>query len=283
MSKVYEIITETIIKKLQEGVVPWHKPWVGGPEGMPKNIQSNRHYSGVNIFLLHMQGYASPLWMTFNQCKKLKGSIRKDEHYTPIIYFKMLESKEDPTKKFPMLRFYKVWNLEQVEGLDQYKEEPEPQIETFKPIEKCEKVVKGFKGKPTIGFNGGSAYYKPSTDEVMMPKKDLFKDEESYYATLFHELVHSTGHQKRLNREGISILHDKGKHAYSKEELVAEMGASFLCGLTGIEQKVIDNSASYIASWIARLQSPDNQKLVIEAGSKSRVAVEHILGESHDE
>jgi len=280
MSKVYDIITETVIKKLQEGIVPWNRPWVGGPPELPKSVSTKNYYQGINTWLLLMQCYDSPWWMTYNQCKKLDGKIIKGENYTPIIFWKLLDSKEDgEEKKVPLLRFYKVWNAEQTTLKDDKRFTEEDGEATFEhtPIELAEKIWNGYKGKPPLKFNGGQAYYSPSKDYIGMPAKEQFKTPENYYSTLFHEMVHSTGHQDRLNRQGISILHNKGKHAYSKEELVAEMGASFLNALAGIEGQV-DNSVAYIKTWIARLESSDNRTLLIEAGSKSKQAVNHIIG-----
>jgi len=280
---VYEIITERILEKLEAGTVPWHKPWSAG--GAPRNLVSGKEYRGVNIFLLGCQGFTSPYWLTFKQAKQLGGSVRKGERATPVVFWKWIErASEDPetsetqTQKIPLLRYYSVFNVEQCDDisharLDAQLDEPRP----FNPIEAAEAIVSGYPEPPTIALDGrGSAYYRPATDSIHMPEPDAFDSEAHYYATLFHEMTHSTGHESRLARTGVTNRIRYGSHEYSQEELVAEMGAAFLAAEAGIDSEaLVDNSASYVASWMERLRS--DPKLVVLAGAQAQKAVDHIL------
>lgn len=274
MNKVYEIITNQILDQLKAGVIPWHKPWIN--TGEIQNFVSKKAYTGINPFLLNGAGYSCPHWVTYKQAKQLKGNVKKGEKGQMIIFFKMSPCKDRVTgedKNIPILRYYNVFNLEQTEGIDWEKTEP---VRAHNPIETCEKLVKGFADKPGIS-NGPKAFYSPSQDRIEIPAPELFLSDQEYYSTLFHELSHSTGHINRLNRE---TLTDSGayfgSHQYSKEELVAEFSAAMLCGVAGIEQATIDNSAAYIASWSRRLR--EDSKLIIQAATKAQRAADYIQG-----
>ena len=281
---VYEIVTERIIEKLAEGTVPWHKPWSGG--GCPKNLVSGKAYRGVNVLLLGSQDFTSPYWVTFKQAKQLGGTVRKGERSTPCIFWKFLaRDTENPvtgeteSKQIPLVRYYSVFNIEQTDGirharLEAQAEEPEP----FNPIEAAEAIVASYPDAPSISQDGrGSAFYRPATDSIHMPKPETFDSEASYYATLFHEMSHSTGHESRLNRPGVTDPIRHGSHNYSREELVAEMGSAFLLAQAGIDSdSLTDNSASYIQSWLKALRA--DPKLVVLAGAQAQKAVDHITG-----
>jgi len=284
-SKIYEIVTERIIELLEEGTVPWHKPWKGGAGQAPMNMVSGKPYRGVNIFLLATQGYDSPYWLSFNQIKKKGGQVVKGEKSTLIIFWKFLEKSEkdengeEKIRKVGMLRYYRVFNLEQTEGL---KLPVTGQLELgdtdfdFQPIEICEGIVKSWDDCPKINHQQNRAYYRPSSDSINMPKHKRFDSEEEYYSTLFHEMSHSTGHSSRLDRDSLTALCPFGSTNYSKEELVAEMGAAMLCGMAGIENDTIDNSAAYIKGWLKKLN--DNPKWVIQAAGKAQKSCDLILG-----
>jgi antirestriction protein ArdC len=280
---VYEIITERILEKLEQGTVPWHKPWAAG--GCPQNLVSGKEYRGVNVWLLGSQDFSSPYWLTFKQAKQLGGSVRKGERGTPCILWKWInrsdentETGETETKQIPLIRYYNVFNAEQCDGisharLEAQQDEPEP----FNPIESAERIVASYPKPPSISEDGrGAAYYRPSTDSIHMPEQETFDSEAHYYATLFHEMTHSTGHESRLARTGVTNRIRYGSHEYSQEELVAEMGAAFLAAEAGIDSEaLVDNSASYVASWMERLRS--DPKLVVLAGAQAQRAVDHIL------
>jgi antirestriction protein ArdC len=285
---VYEIITERILEKLEQGTVPWHKPWSAG--GAPRNLVSGKEYRGVNIFLLGCQGFTSPYWLTFKQAKQLGGSVRKGEHGTPCILWKWINRKNEntetgdtETKQIPLVRYYNVFNVEQCDGisharLEVEQDEPEP----FNPIESAERIVASYPKPPSISEDGrGAAYYRPMTDSIHMPEQETFDSEDHYYGTLFHEMAHSTGHESRLARPGVSNPIRYGSHDYSQEELVAEMGAAFLAAEAGIDAEgLMDNSAAYVASWLKALRN--DKKLVVFAGAQAQKAVDHILDRSSE-
>ena len=270
--KVYEIITDRIMKKLEEGTVPWRRPW-NASAGLPKNLLSRKEYRGINVFLTGSQGYESPYWLTFKQAKALGGCVREGEKGTPIVYCDTFKKEvvgkdgELAEKQMSFLRYYTVFNMAQVDGV----EAPASGIveRPFNPIRECEKVVADMPHPPVMKQGvGGRAFYRSSEDVVYMPRAE-------YYSTLFHELVHSTGHETRLNRRPSTERRSFGDEAYSKEELVAEMGASFLCATAGIEDATLDNSAAYIQGWLKALR--DDKKLVILAAAAAQKASDYIL------
>lgn len=274
--KVYEIVTERIVAKLEEGVVPWRQPWQGGG---PRNLVSKKQYRGVNAVLLGCQGYESPFWLTYNQARAAGGHVRRGEHGTPLIFwttYKKEVSDKDTGERYektiPVLRYYTSWNVAQCDGITP------PTIEKREvvPIDECEHVVRGMPERPRIDHEGDRACYRPLEDRVLMPTRTSFDRPELYYSVLFHELVHSTGHEKRLNREGIA-QHDRfGSKRYSREELIAEIGSAFLCAHAGIERHTLDLNASYIDNWRGTINK--DTRLVVEAASHAQKAADHILG-----
>ncbi len=278
---VYRKITDEIIRKLEEGVVPWRKPWGENDDGQgPRNLVSKRAYRGINTFLLSCQAWSSSWWMTYKQAKDGGGNVRRGERGVPIVFWKWLEKEstdeagETRVRRFPLLRYFTVFNSEQCDGIETPFCEPQ---HDFNPIERCERVVGAMPHRPEIVNRQSRAYYQPEDDFVNMPGPTLFDCPEEYYSTLFHELTHSTGHSSRLDRDGIRTVSAFGSHEYSKEELVAEMGAAFLCGRTGISPSTIDNSASYIQNWINALKG--NHCLVVRAGAAAQKAVDYITDE----
>lgn len=277
--KVADVITNRIIEKLEAGTVPWQKSWSGGSE-WPKNLISKKEYRGVNALMLSMSGYDSPYWVTFKQCADLGGSIKKGEHGYPVLFYTWLNDKSDSEneRKIPFMRFYKVWNLVQCEGINSDKVPAVVERNENERLDVCEGVVASMKLCPEIKHMEQRAYYSPKLDYVNMPKMESFNSSEDYYSVLFHELVHSTGHDSRLKRkdfnEGVF-----GSESYSKEELVAELGAAFLCGYCGID-RTIDNSASYIQSWIKRLKN--DKTLIISASGQAQKAFDYIVGKEFD-
>lgn len=272
-NQVYEIITERIIAELQKGVVPWHKPWKSSG---PMNLVSKRAYRGVNTWLLGVSQYASPYWLTFKQAKALGGSVRAGQKATPVVFWKPVKSKDKTSgeeKTFPLLRYYSVFNVEQCDGLE--KHIPVDVAKTVAPIDAAAAIVEGMPDKPTIQHGGTRACYAPGSDTVTMPPRDTFDNGEFYYSTLFHELTHATGHVSRLDRKGITESAGFGSETYSKEELVAELGAAFLCAEAGIVERLIDNSAAYINNWLGALKQ--DVKLVVQAAAQAQKAADYIL------
>ncbi len=236
---VYEIITDRIIKQLESGVAPWRKPWSAK---LPVNLISQKPYRGLNVLTLASQGYPSRFWLTFNQANKLGGRIRKGEKSSPVIYWNIGEEREYTTRdgqtrvsKPFLLRYSNVFNLSQTEGID-LPASALHEARTNNPIEDCEQIVAEMPNKPAFE-QSDRAWYAPSRDLVGMPSIGLFRSSEEYYSTFFHELTHATGHKSRLGREGFEAVQSFGSESYSKEELVAEMGAAMLCGVTGIGKK----------------------------------------------
>lgn len=276
---VYEVINQRIVEMLEKGTIPWRKPW-NAEANMPKNLISKKEYRGINIFLLNSMPYGSPYWLTFNQAREKGGTVRKGEKATPVIFWKWLDwenneapEEEDENGKVPLLRYYSVFNVEQCEGIKV--PEPEEVITVFNPIEKAEEVIKTMPLLPDIRHGGNRAYYSPALDYIQLPTRHTFESPEEYYSTCFHELTHATGHMKRLGRKSILETSYFGSHEYSKEELVAEMGAAFLCGHSGIEQRTLGNSAAYIQGWLKVLK--DDRRLLVHAAAQAQKAADYIL------
>ena len=282
MPSVYEIVTQQVIEQLKAGVAPWRKPW---STSIPRNLISKKPYRGMNVLMLATQGYSSPHWLTFNQARNLGAHVRRGEKSTLVSFWKFdeyskenSETRESESKTSVLLRYYRIFNLEQCEGLsalcgDDYK--------PVNPIAECESIANSMPNRPPIERNS-HAFYGPSADTVGMPERDSFESSEAYYSTLFHELTHSTGHTSRLNRfESNSTDHQFGSESYSREELVAEMGAAMLSGIAGISQATISNSASYLQTWINKLKS--DSRLIVSAASQAQKAADYILGKTQTE
>lgn len=275
---VYEQVTARIIEILEAGTVPWKKPWRSS-EG-PRNLISKKPYRGINSFLLNCSPYASPYWMTYRQATEKGGHVRQGEKSTAIVFWKWLDCKVAPdeddneaTGKVPLLRCYNVFNLDQIDGIAPPAEE-QPAT-PFSPIEQAEKVISNMPHRPLIQYGGDRACYSPTLDYIKLPNREVFNSPEEFYSTAFHELAHSTGHASRLGRKGILEPSYFGSHDYSQEELVAEFGASMLCGFAGIEQRTIENNAAYIQGWLKVLKG--DKKLAIIAAGQAQRAADFIL------
>jgi antirestriction protein ArdC len=276
MLNSYQVITDSIVKQPENGVIPWRKPW---RTDVPISLASLKPYRGLNVLLLASQGYASRYWLTFAQCAKLGGHVKKGEHGTIVSFWKIgeYERKEtgEKTNSF-LLRYYRVFNIEQTEGIAEKLglDKPETRIPS---IETCERIVSDMRQRPRFE-DSNAAWYRPLTDTVGMPHKQKFQSAESYYATLFHELAHSTGHPSRVGRDGIENVNSFASESYSKEELIAEMSSAFLCGVSGISPAVIGQSAAYLQSWISKLKG--DSRLLVSAASSAQKATDFILGKS---
>lgn len=269
---IYEIVTDKIIEKLEQGIIPWRKPWVG-QSGPAVNWKSGKAYRGVNVMLLEPGEY-----ITFKQCQEAGGKVRKGAKSNMVVFWKWIEKEDKASgdiEKLPLLRFYNVFNINQCEGIESKRNEDVPEFE-HDPLEEAENIFKGYINSPTYSFDSGiGAWYKPGTDHINVPPMKDFPKLEEYYCTLFHEIVHSTGHTSRLNREGVAGTHKFGSQDYSKEELIAEIGASMLTQFAGISDITIDNSVAYIQSWIKKLK--DDKTMIVKAGAKAQNAVDYVL------
>jgi len=283
MSKVYDFVTDKIMDGLENGNVPWHKSWTNQFNvRMPTNLVSKKGYRGINIFLLAFAPFDSPYWVTFKQAKQLGGSVKKGEKSTMVVFWKNYDRKvenasgDEETKKSFVMRYYNVFNTEQCEGLEKAlaKVSNEKKID-FNPISECEEIVTNMQNPPTFKKGSGKTYYQPDKDVVCLPDADYFESEEFYYSVTFHELAHSTGHKSRLDRKTLGEGGFFGDENYSKEELVAEMTSAMLCGVAGIENKTIENSAAYIKGWSKKLKS--DPKLVVSAAQQAQKAADYIL------
>jgi antirestriction protein ArdC len=283
---IYQEVTDRILNLLDTGVAPWRHPIKRSAhgDGMPKSLSTGKNYRGVNVFLLAMtswaHGYESDYWATFNQVTKSHGKVKKGEKSTLVVFWKQAatkdkESGEDIT--IPILRHYNVFNAEQCEGInapDQAAEEEK--AEPFEPIEQADHIVTSYSGGPLVMHTGSAAMYLPKIDTVRIAAPDRFETRESYYATLFHELAHSTGHKSRLNRGLDEAPAPFGSPDYSKEELVAEMCSAFLCAAAGISPPTIEQSAAYIDGWRQKLK--DDKRLVVQAAGQGQRAADHVRG-----
>ena len=278
MSQVYQIITHRIVSLLEQGTIPWNRPWSGGPSNeLPANLKTKHVYRGINVFLLSAMGYSSRYWLSFKQAKAMGGHIRKGEHGTPVIFWKKLQVEDRETgepKEVPMLRYYSVFNLDQIDGIEA-PDAPEIPEREFTPITRAQQIMDNMPNPPRIEHIQPRAFYRSDQDLVNLPRPELFKSDEYYYGTAFHELTHSTGHEKRLGRRPSDVPRFFGDREYSQEELVAEMGAAFLCAEAGIGQVLIEDQASYIDNWISVLKG--TPKMAIKSGSSAQAAADYIL------
>lgn len=275
---LYQTVTDKITAQLEAGTVPWHRPW-GLSEVAPRNYISKKPYKGINTLLLGMSEYASPFWMTFKQAQSKGGQVRKGEKSTLIVFWKLFDvdvkvQKKSVTttekQKRPFLRYYSVFNAEQIDGIDF----PEVEKGEFAPHEQADAIMDHFTEECPIQYGGDRAYYHPAEDRIQLPLREQFESEDAFYATAFHEMVHATGHESRLKRDGITKLDGFASEQYGKEELIAEMGSAFVSAEVGIERAA--PSASYVASWLETIKG--DKKLVVLAGFKAAKAAEYLLG-----
>lgn len=272
---VYSIVTNRIIEHLEKGVVPWQKTWTEA--GLPKNLITGKPYRGINVWLLSSLNYPQNSFLTFKQVKDLGGTVKKGEQAQEVIFWKWVERQDQETKemeKIPLLRYYNVFNIAQCDGIP--KDKLPPVIErNNNHLEACEKIINEMPKRPNIRYKEQRAYYNRLDDSINMPKMETFDRSENFYGTLFHELVHSTGHNERLNRK--ELLESKGFRTedYAVEELTAEMGASYLKSQAGIPIEQLENNAAYIQGWLERLKN--DKKFIVYASSQAQKATDYIL------
>ncbi|MBK8609381.1 MAG: DUF1738 domain-containing protein [Chitinophagaceae bacterium] len=281
---VYEIVTNRIIDLLEAGTVPWQKPWTDS--GVPMNLISKRAYRGINLWLLLSLNYERNLFLTWDQLKKIGGSVNKDEHGHVVVFWKNVKKEseegeqEGKAKTVSMLRYYKVFNIAQCRDIPTDLI-PELLKDEIPPIHECETIIQTMPDCPIIKHKENKAFYHVVEDYINMPKKKSFKTIEAYYSTFFHELVHSTGAEKRLCRKTITEMAEFGSEPYSIEELIAEMGAAYLNSYTGILDKEMGNSVAYIQGWLEKLKN--DKRFIISASGQAQKAVDLILGRKDNE
>jgi antirestriction protein ArdC len=278
---VYREITERVLDALEAGTVPWRRPW--RDFGMQRNYSSGRPYRGINQLLTQLtqqaRAYRSPFWVTYRGAQRAGANVRRGERGSLVVLWKRLVIEDEETaerRAVWWIRPYTVFNLDQVDNV----EPPPPQDEllAFRPIERCEALLGAMPNPPVIEHRPGGAFYLPASDTITLPPRESFHEVEGYYATRFHETVHSTGHSSRLDRE---LAPRSNEEAYSREELIAELGAAMLCGFAGIAPARIEQSAAYIASWLRVLR--DDRRMVVSASQQAQRAVDHIRNEQPPE
>jgi antirestriction protein ArdC len=303
-SAVHQIITDKIVALIEQGIVPWRRPWrtAGGGNALYTNRPINgdgRPYHGINFLILAteamVKGYGGQVWLTFNKARELGGCVRKGEKSTMVTLWqpteKLVEQPDGSMKKTKQffLRYYNVFNVEQCDGVTLPKKLRPVDVETPaepQPVEvsiaACEAIVAGMPNPPVIHreVHSARAFYMPSADSVTVPDGKDFESGEEYYSTLFHELGHSTGAKSRLDRKdfggtGSGAFSWFGSPVYSREELVAELTAAFLCAEAGVDNVTIENSAAYIANWSQALR--DDPTVVVQAAGQAQKAANYIL------
>ncbi len=279
MPNVYEIVTEQVIKSLESGVAPWRKPW---SSAMPCNLLSQKPYRGLNVFMLATAGFESKYWLTLNQANRIGGKIKAGSKSHLVTFWNVgqekINAKTGRLQKPFLLRYYRVFNLTQTEGIDLPRAVFERNKRNeFEAIEAAESLAESMPNPPAFE-QSDAAWYSPRKDSIGLPARSLFHSPAEYYSTLFHELGHSTGHANRLHREDFDNPSHFGSESYSREELIAEMTAAFLCGLSGIERETLENSAAYLQNWITRLKA--DHKLILSAASQAQKAADYIAAKS---
>ena len=283
---VYARVTARIIEDLEQGIRPWFKPWnAGNTEGrITRPLRHNgTPYQGINILLLWGEsidkGYAANIWMTYKQALELKAQVRKGEHGSLVVYadrFTKTETADNGDaieREIPFMKAYTVFNVEQIDGLPaQYQTKPEPKGEPLQLIESTERFFDATGA--TFRHGGNKAYYAPGPDMIQLPVPESFKDAESYAATKAHELTHWTKHQTRLDRD--LGRHRFGDEGYAREELVAELGAAFLCADLGITPEPREDHAAYIGHWLKVLQN--DKRAIFQAAAHAQRAVDYLNG-----
>lgn len=293
--KIYDFITEMIVKAIKKDGLIWRKAWSTPGEGIPaSNFITKKPYRGLNSFLLNfyariVQGKTHPYWLTFGQVEKLGGKIRKGAKSSVVIYYDIIyrhaetgeelaesdieSMREKEYYAVPLVRYYRVFNGNDITGID-WKLPPPPN--NHERIESAERIVENMPKAPVIYHRGDRAYYSPRLDNIVVPEINYFDREQEYYSTLFHEMVHSTAHKSRIGRDMSGRF---GSKAYAFEELIAEIGASFLSGEAGILYHTLDNSAAYIKGWKKRLIAAmeDDNKFIFRAAAQAQRAADYIL------
>ncbi len=282
MLDIYSAITDRIIEALEQGVIPWNKPWSGGGSACI-SYSTGRPYSLLNHILL---GGQTGEYITFKQATLAGGHVRKGEKSKYVVFWKPYEKVDEETgeiTKHFYLRYYNVFHLDQVDGISPRWAVSVRPASDLKPDAAADAIIQDYTDRSGITLRitqSDRAYYQPSTDTVVVPKLSQYQEQAEFYSTLFHELTHSTGHQSRLNR--ITDTAAFGSHEYSKEELCAELGAAFLLNHCGLETPAsFRNSTGYIQGWLKALKN--DKRLIVSAAGTAEKAVNLILNRKEGE
>lgn len=282
---IYQSVTDRIISALEAGTAPWVRPWSTLGDVRPRNGLTGHVYRGINTWVLSSQaqalGYASPRWLTFRQAVTLGGRVRRGEHGTRVVYFRMTElpdraapvpsasSNGVSTRVVPLLRTFTAFNLAQIEGLPASMVDAVPEPPAWIPETEAERLITASGAQ--IRHGGDRAYYQPSLDHIQLPLPKAFADAGSYYGTALHELTHWTGHPSRCAR---SLTGRFGDAAYAMEELIAEMGAAYLCAHCGIDGQL--QHPAYLARWLRVLRA--DKRAIFTAATRAQQAADHLVG-----
>lgn len=287
---LYREVTDKIIALIEKGVAPWRRTW--STYGLARNYATGHIYTGINLILMNNTPHPIPYFLTYKQIQEKGGKIRKGAKAEMVVYFNIYFkdgndktiNREDARNRsqngeeiqvLKFIKYYNVFNIADIEGINF--EIPEIELKPNERIERCESIIEQMPNRPEFrNINGNKAFYAPQLDFVNMPAIEQFDTAEDYYATFFHELIHSTGHASRLAREEVLNPHTFGSKPYSREELVAEMGASFLCSSVQIDYDTItENNAAYLAGWLKVLQ--EDSKFIFKAAAEAQKAADYIL------
>ena len=278
---VYQIVTDKIIELLEQGTIPWRQPWTAS--GIPMNLVTKKPYRGINVFLLSSLNYKHNLFLTKKQLTDLSGIVKEGEKPYMVVFWKWSEDYATDTnkekkeiRKPPVLRYYTVYNIDQCNGIPV---KMIPPILTSKndPLERCESIVLNMPHRPEIQHGGLLAFYHPVHDYINMPDMNEFIDSEHYYSVLFHELIHSTGHETRLARKEVMEKTHHSSVLYSAEELTAEIGSCYLNSLADIVSlhRPLENNIAYIQGWLNKLKN--DRKFIVYGSAQAQRAVDFIL------
>lgn len=281
-NKVCEMVAERVLAELEKGVAPWTKPWFGSDRFVSHN--NGKHYSLLNCILLGTPGE----YVTFKQVQNEGGKVKKGAKSKFVVYWNFIEKREEDDsgeikiKKFPILKYYNVFNVNDCEGIKKKYLSDDDTRFIHETVKDAEEVIKGYcDANPSLKIvrsnESGRAFYRPINDFIQVPRMEQFPKVEEFYSTLFHEMTHSTGHWSRLGRfKEVSAVAAFGDNDYGKEELIAELGAAALCGKCGIESNdSFRNSAAYLKGWMEAIKG--NPDMIVQAAGKADKAVDFIL------
>ena len=273
---IYAEVTARIIAQMEEGVIPWSKPWIACGKAISRS--TGKPYSLLNQMLLGRPGE----YLTFKQCQEAGGKEKKGEKSQMVVFWKWIETEDEETgekKEVPFLRYYNVFHIDQCEGVAAKQATETAFPDGAAADDAAQAIIDDYLLREKVSLShqeGDRAFYRPSADEIVLPLMKQFHSTAEYYSTAFHEITHSTGHEKRLNRlEKIAFF---GSDAYSKEELVAEIGAATLVNHCGIETaSSFRNNAAYIQNWLSVLK--EDKRFIVSAAGKAEKAVNLILNQ----